>query len=67
LEAAIGRVDRLVTNDEEALKVMLDRKAWLSRIKMIVAANKYINSTKREDSKVDAVKLEVLLTIFSII
>jgi hypothetical protein len=30
---------------------MLDREAWRSRIKMIVAANKEVDSSKREDSK----------------
>jgi hypothetical protein len=28
---AIGRVDGLVTNNEEVRKLMLDREAWLSR------------------------------------
>jgi hypothetical protein len=37
---AIGRVDGLVTSDKEVHKLMLDREAWRSRIKMIVAANK---------------------------
>jgi hypothetical protein len=36
---AIGRVDGLVTSDEEVRKLILDREAWRSRIKMIVAAN----------------------------
>jgi hypothetical protein len=34
---AIGRVDGLVTSDEEVCKLMLDKEAWRSsRIKMIV-------------------------------
>jgi hypothetical protein len=37
---AIERVDELVTSDKEVRKLMLDREAWRSRIKMIVAANK---------------------------
>jgi hypothetical protein len=49
---AIGSVDGLVTRDEAVQKLMLDRQAWRSRIKMIVAANKEIASTKREDSKI---------------
>jgi D-tyrosyl-tRNA(Tyr) deacylase len=39
---AIGRVDGLVTSDEEVRKLIVDRKAWRSRIKMIVAANKEV-------------------------
>jgi hypothetical protein len=48
---AIGRVDVLVTSDEELRKLMLDREAWRSRVKMIVAANKEIDCSKREDNK----------------
>jgi hypothetical protein len=48
---AIGRVDGLVTGDEEVRKLMLDREAWRSRINMIVAANKEVDSSKREDRK----------------
>jgi hypothetical protein len=48
---AIGRVDGLVTSDEEVRKLMLDSEAWRSRIKMVVAANKEVDSSKREDSK----------------
>jgi hypothetical protein len=46
---AIGRVDALVTSDEEVRKLMLDREAWRSRIKLIVAANKEVESSKREN------------------
>jgi hypothetical protein len=49
---AIGRVEELVTSDEEVRKLMLDWEAWRSRMKMIVAANKEIDSSKREDSKI---------------
>jgi hypothetical protein len=35
-----GYLDGLVTSDEEVRKLMLDREAWRSRIKIIVAANK---------------------------
>jgi hypothetical protein len=41
---AMGRVDGLVTSDEEVRKLrMLHRKAWRSRIKMIVATNKEVD------------------------
>jgi hypothetical protein len=49
---AIGRVEGLVTSDEEVHKLMLDREAWRSRIKMIVVANKEVDSSYREDSKI---------------
>jgi hypothetical protein len=49
---AIGRVDGLVTSDEEVRKLMLDREEWRSRIRMIVAVNKEVGSSKREDSKI---------------
>jgi hypothetical protein len=43
-------VDGLVTTDDEVRKLMLDREAWRSWIKMIiVAANKKVYSSKRED------------------
>jgi hypothetical protein len=58
---AIGRVDGLVNFDEEVRKLPLDREVWRSRIKMIVAAKKEVNSSKRKDVKLGAVKLEVLL------
>jgi hypothetical protein len=46
-------VDGLVTSDEEVRKLILDREAWRSRIKMIKAANKVVDSTsKREDRKI---------------
>jgi hypothetical protein len=54
---AIGRVDGLVTSDEEVLKLMLDREAWRSRIKMILAEkNKEVDSSKREDRKIKCIK-----------
>jgi hypothetical protein len=60
---AIGRVDGLVASDEEVRKLILDREAWRSRIKMMVAVNKEVDSIKREDRKINlsASKLEVLL------
>jgi thiamine biosynthesis lipoprotein ApbE len=45
-------VEGLVISDEEVRKLMLDREEWRSRIKMIVAANKEVDSSKREDSKI---------------
>jgi hypothetical protein len=35
---------------------MLDREAWRSRIKMIVAANKEVDSSEREDRKIRRIK-----------
>jgi hypothetical protein len=64
---AIGRVEGLVTSDEGVRKLMLDRVEWRSRIKMIVAANKEVDSSKREDRILGALILEVLLLLFSII
>jgi hypothetical protein len=50
---AIGRVEGLVTSDEEVHKLMLDREKWRSKIKMIVlAASKEVDSSKRENSKI---------------
>jgi hypothetical protein len=45
-------VEGLVTSGDEVRKLMLDRKARRSRIKMIIAANKEVDSSKREDSYV---------------
>jgi hypothetical protein len=45
-------VDGLVSSDEEVCKLMLDREEWRSKIKMIVAANKEVDSSKREDRKI---------------
>jgi hypothetical protein len=39
---AIGRVDGPVTSDEEVSKLIMDREAWRSRIKMIEAKNKEV-------------------------
>jgi hypothetical protein len=39
-----GWADGLVTSDKEVRKLMLDREEWRSRIKMIVAANKEVDS-----------------------
>jgi hypothetical protein len=49
-------------------KLMLDREAWRSRIKLIVAANKERSRLLKEKiEKLGALKLEVLLLSFSII
>jgi hypothetical protein len=47
---AIGRVNGLITSDEEVRKLRLEREAWRSRIKIIVAENKEVDSSKRENS-----------------
>ena len=60
---AIGRVEGLVTSDEEVRKLMLDREEWRSKIKVIVAVNKEVEKI----GKLGALKLEVLLLLFSII
>jgi hypothetical protein len=54
---AIGRVEEQVTSDEEVRKLMLDRKAWRSRIKIIVAANKEVDSSKRADRKIMPIRI----------
>jgi hypothetical protein len=65
---AIGRVEGLVTSDEEVRKLIMDREQWRSRIKMIVAANKQVDSSKREDSKFRRIKTRsAILLLFSII
>jgi hypothetical protein len=56
-------VDGLVTSDEELRKLMLDRDAWWSRIKMIVAANKEVDSSKREDRKIRRVKTNSAIVV----
>jgi hypothetical protein len=43
-------VEGLVISDEEVRKLMLDREAWRSRIKMIVAGNEEVDSSKRSAS-----------------
>jgi nuclear transport factor 2 (NTF2) superfamily protein len=53
---AIGRVDGQVTSDEEVRKLMLDEEGWRSRIKMMVAVNKEVDSSLREESKIRRVK-----------
>jgi hypothetical protein len=59
----IGRVDGLVTSDEEVRKLMLDREARRSRIKMIVAANKEVDSTKREHRKIKYIKTRSAIVV----
>jgi hypothetical protein len=41
-----------VDGDEEVRKLMLNREAWRSRIKMIVAENEEVDSSKIEDSRI---------------
>ena len=49
---AIGRVEGLVTSDEEVRMLMLDREAWRVRLKLIVKVNKQLDTSKREESKI---------------
>jgi hypothetical protein len=51
---AIGRVDGLVTSDEEVRQLMLNRATWRNSIKIIVviAKNKEVDSIEREDGKI---------------
>jgi hypothetical protein len=49
-------VDGQATSDEEVRKLMLDREAWRSRIKIIAAANKEEDSRKREEIEIRRVK-----------
>jgi hypothetical protein len=60
---AIGRVEGLVTSDEEVRKLMLDREEWRSRIKMIVAKNKEVDSSKREDRKIKCIKTRSAIVV----
>jgi thiamine biosynthesis lipoprotein ApbE len=60
---AIGRVEELVTCDEEVRKLMLDREEWRSRIEMIVAANKEVDSSKREDSKIRRINTRTAIVV----
>jgi hypothetical protein len=60
---ATGRVEGLVTSDEEVRKLMLDREEWRSRIKMRVAVNKEIDSSKREDSKIRRFKTRSAIVV----
>jgi hypothetical protein len=46
----------VVTIDEEVRKLMLDWEAWRSMIKMIVAASKEVDSSKREDRTIRRIK-----------
>jgi disulfide oxidoreductase YuzD len=41
---------------DEVHKLMLDREVWRSRIKMIVEANKEVNSSKRDERKIKCIK-----------
>jgi hypothetical protein len=53
-----------VNSDKEVRKLMLDREAWQSRIKMIVAVSKEV---KEKIEKLGALKLEGLLLLFIMI
>jgi hypothetical protein len=55
---AIGRVEGLVTSDKEVHKLMLNRETWRSKIKMIVAKNKEVDASKREDRKTRCIKVQ---------
>jgi hypothetical protein len=63
---AIGGVDGLVTSDEEVRKLSLDRKAWRSKIKMIVAVNKEVDSSKRDGRKIRHIKTRSAIVVFSV-
>jgi hypothetical protein len=56
-------VEGLVTSDEEVRKLMLDREAWRSRIKMIVAANKEVDSISRADRKIRCIKTRSAIVV----
>jgi hypothetical protein len=47
---------RIFFTCDEVRKLMLDREAWRSRIKLIVAVNKEVDSSKREDKKIKCIK-----------
>jgi hypothetical protein len=51
----IRREGALVASDE-VRKVTLDREAWRERIELMVTANKKVDSSKRETSKIRRVK-----------
>jgi hypothetical protein len=56
-------VEGLVTSDEEVRKLTLDRKARRSRIKMIVAKNKEVDSSKREYRKIRCIKTRSAIVV----
>jgi hypothetical protein len=49
--------------DEEARKLMLDREEWRSKIKMIVAVNKEVDSSKREHRKIKCIKTRSAIVV----
>jgi hypothetical protein len=61
---AIGRVEGLLTSDEEVHKLMLDREEWRSKIKMIVAASKEVDSSKRENSKIRRINTRSAIIVY---
>jgi hypothetical protein len=61
-------VDGLVTSDEEVRKLMLDsRETWRSRIKMIVAANKEVDSSNKEDRKIRCIKTRSAIVVIYLV
>jgi hypothetical protein len=60
---AIGRVDGLITSDEDVRKLTLDREEWRSGINIMVAANKEVDSGKREDSKIRSIKTRSAIVV----
>jgi hypothetical protein len=56
-------VEGLVTSYEEVHKLMLDRAEWRSKIKMIVAVNKEVDSIKREDRKIRCIKTRSAIVV----
>jgi hypothetical protein len=62
-DKAIGKVEGVVTSDDEVRKLMLDRGEWRSKIKMIVAANKEEDSSKREHRKIKCIKTRSVIVV----
>jgi hypothetical protein len=56
-------VDGLVISDKEVRKLMLDREAWRSNIKMIVAKIKEVDASKREDRKTRCIKTRSAIVV----
>jgi hypothetical protein len=52
-----------MTGDKEVRKLMLDREAWRSRIQMIAAVHKKVDSSKRENSKMKRSKTSASVVI----
>jgi hypothetical protein len=56
-------VEGLVTSDEEVRKLILDREEWRSKIKMTVAVNKEVDSSKREHRKITCIKTRSAIVV----